>query len=147
MQKVNKIFEQRCNEISGISGIPTLRKLTRKSKFGFGTYKDLTMQKLLDLGKKFDLIAAYYKLTSITFVDDILEEIGITGEYLIKKPGADRDMYTKFIEDKHATRTQNRKKANISKREIEKRYGWGNREIPKRFLQAKNHGKYNIKPK
>ena len=78
--------------------IPTLRTLTRKSKFGFGYKKDLTMQKLLDLNKKLDLIGAYYKLTSINFTDDILKELGIVDKWVIKKPSSNKEMYYEFLE-------------------------------------------------
>jgi len=95
MEMVNIIFEERClDEV----GIPTLRTLTRKSKFGFGHRKDLTMQQLLDLNKKKDLISAYYNLTSINFMEDILQEIGIVDEWVIEKPGNDKELWKKFLE-------------------------------------------------
>jgi len=39
--------------------------MTRKSKMGFGKYKEKTVQEMLDLRRTLVLISAYYKLTSI----------------------------------------------------------------------------------
>lgn len=79
--------------------IPTLRTLTRKSKLGFGKYKDLTVQNILDLKMPLVLISPYYKLTSINFIDDILDELKITQEYRIKKPSSNKDVYYKFLNE------------------------------------------------
>jgi len=77
------------------------RVLTRKSILGFG-YKedrDLSVQMLLDLGKKTLLRDAYYGLDKIDFTDDILNELEITEQYRISKPGKDRLMRAKFYDD------------------------------------------------
>ena len=79
--------------------IPTLRTMTRKSKLGFGKYKDFTVQKMFDMPKKIDLISAYYKLSSINYTDDILKDLGITKKYQIQKPGIDKDMYYIFLNE------------------------------------------------
>jgi len=94
MKKVNLLFEDRClNE-----DIPTLRTLTYKSKLGFGKKKDLTIRMLLDLRKKMELVSAYYKLTSINFIPEILKDLGIVDELMINKPGSNIDMYQKYFE-------------------------------------------------
>ena len=79
--------------------IPTLRTLTRKSKLGFGKYKDLTVQKILDMKMPLVLISPYYKLTSINYMDDILIELKITKEYRIEKPSANKDEYYRFLSE------------------------------------------------
>jgi len=79
--------------------IPRLRTLTRKSKLGFGKYKDLTVQKILDMNMPLVLISPYFKLTSINFVEDILIELKITNEYRIDKPSKNLDAYYKFLEE------------------------------------------------
>ena len=66
--------------------IPLLRTMTRKSRLGFGKYKDLTIQHILDMKLNSVLVSAYFKLTSINYTEDILQEIGISKEYRIKKP-------------------------------------------------------------
>lgn len=79
--------------------IPTLRTLTKKSKLGFGKHKDYTVQQMLDLRLNLQLISAYYKLTSINYNQEILDELKIVGEYVIDKPSSDRDMYYKFLKE------------------------------------------------
>jgi hypothetical protein len=65
-----------------------LRTLTEKSKLGFGNdaYKDVPIRMLMDIGRNKSLIAAYYQLSKITFVDKILDELCILKEDRIDKP-------------------------------------------------------------
>ena len=77
--------------------IPLLRTLTRKSKLGFGKYKNETVQKLLDMNMPLVLIAPYYKLTSINYTEEVLIELGITEEHRINKPSSNKDKYYKFL--------------------------------------------------
>ena len=79
--------------------IPLKRVLTYKSKLGFGKYKDYTVQELLSLNKKDVLISPYFKLTSITYIEEILIDLGITDTYRIEKPSKDKDMYIRFINE------------------------------------------------
>tara|TARA_Y100000385_G_scaffold152686_1_gene158447 strand:- start:1047 stop:1433 length:387 start_codon:yes stop_codon:yes gene_type:complete len=70
-----------------------LRKLTRKSRLGFG-YRDIkhiTIQDILIMNKHKELIKIYFGLGKINFVDDILEELGISEEMRIEKPGKIED--------------------------------------------------------
>lgn len=67
----------------------TLRKLSRKSVLWFGKHKDRTVQQVIDL-KNFRALRWYYfNLSGVSFLDDVLDEIGITEEYRIEKPGKD----------------------------------------------------------
>ena len=79
--------------------IPTLRILTRKSKLGFGKWKDYTVQQLIDLNKPLVLIASYYKLTSINYIEDILIELKITEDYRIKKPSSNKEEWYRFLNE------------------------------------------------
>jgi len=74
-----------------------LRTLTKKSKLGFGKWKDYTVQELINLRKKEVLIAPYFKLTSINYTDDILKELGIIEGWIINKPSSDRQLYYEFL--------------------------------------------------
>ena len=65
--------------------IVLLRKLTRKSIIGFGDYRDLTVQNLLDMQNHKGLLEIYYFCRNVDFMPDILEELFITGERLIDK--------------------------------------------------------------
>lgn len=71
-----------------------LRKLTRKARLGFG-YKDIkniTIQDILIMNKHKELIKIYFGLDKITFMDDILDELGIDEKMRIEKPGKIRDL-------------------------------------------------------
>lgn len=70
-----------------------LRRLTRKSKIGFGDHKDLCVQELLNLSKYKELIKMYYMLDKIDFDDDVKEELEIRFERVISKPGKNYQMY------------------------------------------------------
>lgn len=77
--------------------IPLKRILTYKSKLGFGKWKDYTVAELLALRKKQVLISPYFKLSSITYIEEILVELGITDEFRIEKPSKNKEMYLAFI--------------------------------------------------
>jgi hypothetical protein len=64
-----------------------LRTLTRKSIIGFGKYKDLTVQNVLDTMNVSEIIGLYFRLDKINFQEEILEEVGIKKELRIQKPG------------------------------------------------------------
>ena len=98
--------------------IPTLRTLTMKSKLGFGKYKDYTVQQMIDLRRNTELISAYYKLTSINYNQDILDELKIVGGYVIAKPSSDKEMYYKFLnENGYKKKLRNLDGPNVMKRE------------------------------
>jgi hypothetical protein len=66
------------------------RKLTRKSIIGIGLLKDISVQRMLDRKKGKEIASLYFRLSHITFFDDILDEIGITQEWRISKPGTEQ---------------------------------------------------------
>jgi hypothetical protein len=70
-----------------------LRKLTRKARLGFGyqDIKHITIHDILIMNKHKELIKIYFGLDKITFMDDILEECGISEDMRIEKPGKIRD--------------------------------------------------------
>mgnify|MGYP003384081360 CR=1 FL=1 len=70
-----------------------MRKLARKSRLGFGyeDIKHITIQDILIMNKHKQLISIYFGLDKITFMDDILDELGITEDMRIEKPGKIRD--------------------------------------------------------
>tara|TARA_B100001287_G_scaffold141684_1_gene119181 strand:- start:4604 stop:4984 length:381 start_codon:yes stop_codon:yes gene_type:complete len=94
-----------------------LRKLTRKSRLGFG-YRDIkhiTIQDILIMNKHKELIKIYFGLGKINFVDDILDELGITEEMRIEKPGKieDYEQRDKLVEKALVT-VKARKKEEIA---------------------------------
>ena len=66
-----------------MSDVVLLRKLTEKSTLKFGTYADVPIYNLLNLKRYSYLRWIYYNSSNITFLNSILEEIGITKEYFI----------------------------------------------------------------
>lgn len=65
--------------------IVLLRTLTPKSIIGFGNYKDLTVQNLLDMRNHKALLEIYYFFRNIDFNQPLLEELCITNERIIDK--------------------------------------------------------------
>lgn len=66
-----------------------LRTLARKSVLDFGKHEGRTVQQVLDLKHTRLLRWYYYNCSMISFLPDILDEIGITEEWRIDKPGKD----------------------------------------------------------
>jgi len=134
------------------------RVLTRKSILGFGYSADrhLSVQMLLDMGKRKLLISSYYGLQKIDFADDVLNELGITEEYRIPKPGKDNDMKKKFYTDlipkiqsqerteldkiKEAASVMKEKRKNLLRQEMIVKY-----KENKGFLKAVNEGHFRKK--
>jgi hypothetical protein len=107
--------------------------ITRKSKMGFGKYKEKTVQEMLDLRRTLDLISAYYKLTSINYQEDILTELKITEQYRIEKPSANKEMYYKFLnENGYKLRSRGQGADKLKKQ---------TKALSKRQLQGMNHGR------
>ena len=76
-----------------------MRKLARKSRLGFGyqDIKHITIQDILIMNKHKELIKIYFGLDKITFMDDILEECGISEDMRIEKPGKIRDLEKRSV--------------------------------------------------
>lgn len=66
-----------------------LRTLARKSVLDFGKYEGRSIQQVIDLKNTRMLRWYYYNCSMISFLPDILEELGITEEWRIAKPGKD----------------------------------------------------------
>lgn len=75
--------------------IVLLRTLTRKSIIGFGWYRDMSVQNLLDLAKHKELLNIYYTCRNIDFNQDLKEELCISGERDIDKKNPSEKRYIK----------------------------------------------------
>jgi hypothetical protein len=73
-----------------------LRKLARKSIVNFGIYNGITVQMFIDQEYHWKLVYAYYRYTAISFLDEILDELKITEEFRIEKPGSNLEMFEKW---------------------------------------------------
>lgn len=126
-----------------------LRKLSRKSILGFGKYKELSVQQMINLNHTAILRWYYYNSSNITFLDDILDEIHISEKYKIKKPGVDKDMMKKrdlslnayVIENNHLNiyKRASKIKKDLRLENIRNINSRKYRES-KYYLQSKNHG-------
>lgn len=122
-----------------------LRTLTRKSKIGWGKFPEMTVQQIMDAGYKYELIKLYYTIQTITYTEDILEELAIFERYRIPKPGVDKEMLAKKQYMRLDKRTNGKarfiQKANEKKRAV-RRCEKVEEEVnlSKAALQAINHG-------
>jgi len=109
-----------------------LRKLTKKSTLKFGKYKDYTVEHLFGMKKQIDLTSIYFKLSNITFVDEILDELGITENFRIEKPSKNEELYKDFMMEKYGVKQKPNKKLQRMKKETV--------SYRKDFLTNLNHG-------
>ena len=64
-----------------------LRKMALKSVINIGAFNDVTVQNAIDMGKIGGLISLYFGLGKISFIDDVLDILGISKDLRIEKPG------------------------------------------------------------
>ncbi len=69
-----------------------LRKLSFKSKLGYGDNSHLTVQDVINADRQADLVWAYYNLSMISFLDEVLDALKIDKEERIDKPGKNTDL-------------------------------------------------------
>jgi hypothetical protein len=81
-----------------MSDVVLLRKLTRKSVLNFGEHSDRSVQQMLDLKKINHLRWVYYNCSNIDFFSDVLDELKISGDFIIPKPSKNPEMYFKLKE-------------------------------------------------
>lgn len=121
--------------------IMKFRKLTEKSIIGFGRYKDTTVARILTSGKFTDLIMMYFRTSHITFFENILDELKITNEWRIEKPGTNKDLGDEFMavvypEELEKWRVKyHQKSINLLKSSKHASFN-------KKVLQMKNQGKF-----
>ena len=124
-----------------------LRKLTYKSKIGFGRYATLTVEYLMSHDKKTYLKWVYCNVAGIDFTDDVLEELHIHPDDRINKPGRNPELFDVLImRVNYAIKQQSPKKYFAFKEQLKK----GRRRnlaekammnhVSKAILQSKNHG-------
>jgi hypothetical protein len=73
--------------------IVLLRTLTRKSIIGWGNFKDLSVQNLLDTFRHKELLHIYYTCRNIDFNQDLKDELCISGEREINKKEKQENRY------------------------------------------------------
>jgi len=134
-----------------------LRTLTRKSIIGFGTFREWSVQNMIDMCKTYELLSIYYTCRNIDFNQDLKDELCIYGEREIDKkhPSAERyiengNLYPRLcmrdIIDKKDEDAQKREIGLKRKFKFEKKRRLNNKEIfiqktvfSKGAQQARNH--------
>ena len=123
------------------------RTLTRKSILGFGymEIRDLSVQMILDINRGNELISAYYRLDKINFTEDILDELGITDEFRIEKPGKNYEMCDLFFTHKYNSMNDIERMKNIAITQKSKNINSSKRrsikyQFRKDVMRAKNNG-------
>ena len=75
-----------------------LKKYSRKSvlkDMPHGYLNNQLVSAILDIAP-FSLVKIYYEFEKHSFTDDILEELGIVGEFVIKKPSVNKLVFAKY---------------------------------------------------
>jgi len=122
-----------------------LRKLSRKSQLKFGSMADMTVQMAIDLGlrERTKLVWYYYNSSNITYMDDILEELRITEELRIEKPGKYSRVFNVW-KAKSLTDNERMGIASANNARLKRINTFGNRlsgpNFSKNGLRRRNHG-------
>jgi len=116
-----------------------LRTLSRKSVMGFGRHHSQTVKDLIAKKKIGYLAYCYYNCSNISFLDDILDEIG--ADVRIEKPGTSPDSFDNK-KYKWCRNTMNLKKTDMYDHSISKSISRKNTERNRGGLQRINHGHY-----
>lgn len=120
-----------------------LRKLTMKSCFAEGKFAGVPIGQLIQLGNTRYIRWVYYNQSSIDFMQEVKDEINITPEFEIKKPGTNFAMHEKLNQKMDSHMTNRMKKRHEKREKIKSEVKW-NKSIDrtsKSVLQAINHGK------
>lgn len=72
-----------------------LRTMTRKSLIGFGDFKDLTVQNLIDTLRHKELLSLYYTCRNIDFNEELIAELKIDKVFRIDKKNKRQDRWIK----------------------------------------------------
>jgi hypothetical protein len=81
-----------------IMDVVRLRTLTAKSIIGFGRYRDLSVQQMIDIHKVIYLRWMYFNCFGISFTEDVLNRIGVFSNLRIEKPGANTELWDKILD-------------------------------------------------
>lgn len=79
--------------------VVALRTLTRTSKFDQGKYVNQKIDTIINIDPNY-IIWVYFKIQRVTFVNEILDSVGVTEGYRIIKPSTSDEMLHKFNVDR-----------------------------------------------
>ena len=130
-----------------------LRTMTVKSRLAGGKHAGQLVGTILEVHPE-HLIYTYYKYKRLSFVNEILDQLGITEELRIEKPGTDMHMRRKFYKDRIRSMDEDELEAHFKmlakKRKKEfalrrmKQINDENQVCSKASLQRLNQGKSSI---
>jgi hypothetical protein len=129
-----------------INGQVRLRKMTAKSTLEEGRY---AFMKVGDLMKEVEhityLVNIYFRYDNLSFTDEVLDQLGVTEEYRIEKPGSNRvrfyDWKMQFLDtDEKRLRHYNDKQRDLKqyRKSMSKA---DNFRFTKQNMRDRNHGK------
>lgn len=75
--------------------IVRLRTMAEKSTFDFGRYEGVSVGQVLGLDKSY-IAYVYYHYANISFLPEILEQVGITEDLRLNKPAKDVELMKKY---------------------------------------------------
>lgn len=115
------------------------RKLTKKSIYGFGSLRDTTVEELiLRKNKPNEAVWIYYSLSHISYVDELLEELKIVGDWTIEKPGVNIEKGKAFLTEFYNEYQVERE------RRLRKSFDKHSKNVIKHDLFANNSKTYNM---
>lgn len=141
-EKSSQIFEGDRPE-----GAPILRKLALKSEIPFGEFKGIKVQQVIDIQRLPYLRWIYYNIEGLSFIDEVLDIIGIPEEYRIKKPGTDPEL-GKILYQEKKDKMSFKKRSHVQRRIATRSRGkkmqskaYDKHTFSKGSMQAWNQGK------
>ncbi len=123
-----------------------LRILTEKSPLLFGERPNEIVRHVIDRNKGQILRHAYFNRGEISYNDKLFDELGITKEYRIKKPGIDPEKGRVFFEENYEkfSRREIISLNAVSKKtfdRVRKTYNMSQKKyFTKGEMQSRNHG-------
>ena len=88
-----------------------MRTLALRTPLKFGhKFPGKTVQELIDDKKTGYLRWIYYNIQHMNFLPEVLDVLGITGEWLIEKPGTNKELGQELFDDKNKWREEQGKK-------------------------------------
>lgn len=121
-----------------------LRTMTLKSLVGnAGNWvtKNSTVEACLKSKKmKWQLIYSYFHRSHINFMPDVLDLLEIKGEYIIKKPGTNHDLYLKYRSEHEDGYDDMIKRREVRKKAFFQKASENHAKLTKSFLRDLNRG-------
>lgn len=130
-----------------------LRTLTPLSRFDGGKYENQKVETVIKIDP-FYIRYEYFRMSKISFTDEVLTVVGITEKYRIEKPSTNEEMFHKLnldmvksmTEDEKILHFRKKKESRMKKAKIDKstRTNSDNRLFSKESLKSINNGVFKF---